>query len=173
MRAKSQTVKLAFKHAFAAILLVLCLAAPVAAAPFEDADAAYGSKGNYAVAVGLWFPQGVAEAQRLFLAEAQHRLGALYYFGRVVSKNYADALRWWSLAASQGIDRAQFALGALYDNGQGVQQNYAEAAKWYRLAADQGLDRAQFNLGDLYQFGQGVPKDYAEAAKWSRLAADQ
>ena len=173
MRVKAQTVKLAFKHAFAAVFLVLSLAGPGAAAPFEDADAAYGG-GNYAVAVRLWFPQGVAEAQRRFLAEAQYRLGVLYYVGHGVPQNYAEALRWWSLAANQGLDRAQFSLGVLYENGQGVPKDYSEAAKWYRLAANQGVDRAQFALGNLYADGRrDVPQSYAEALKWWKLAADQ
>ncbi len=46
-------MKLTFKHALAAILLMLSFAAPAAAGPFEDAGAAY-DKGAYAMGIGSW-----------------------------------------------------------------------------------------------------------------------
>ena len=64
-----------------------------------------------------------------------------------VPQNYAEALKWYRLAADQGDASAQYNLGVMYDNGQGVPQNYAEALKWYRLAADQGNASAQHSLG--------------------------
>ena len=65
-------------------------------------------------------------------------------------QNYAEAVKWYRLAADQGDASAQYNLGVMYANGQGVPQNHAEAVKWYRLAADQGNASAQFNLGDMY-----------------------
>jgi TPR repeat protein len=47
-------------------------------------------------------------------------------------------VKWYRLAAEQGINKAQYNLGIMYDDGQGVPQDYAEAVKWYRLAAEQG-----------------------------------
>ncbi|MSP33056.1 MAG: sel1 repeat family protein, partial [Pseudolabrys sp.] len=61
-------------------------------------------------------------------------------------QDYAQAVKWYRLAADQGNAKAQSNLGLMYDNGQGVPQNYAEAMRWYRLAADQGLAEAQSNL---------------------------
>jgi TPR repeat protein len=58
-------MRLALKHALAVIILVMSLAAPVAAGPWEDARAAYNS-GDYATALRLWRPladQGNAGAQ--------------------------------------------------------------------------------------------------------------
>lgn len=60
--------------------------------------------------------------------------------------DYAQAVKWFHLAADQGDAYAQFNLGALYDKGEGVPQDSAQAAKWYRLAADQGNAIAQSNL---------------------------
>ena len=48
-------------------------------------------------------------------------------------------MKWYRLAAEQGLAEAQNKLGALYGDGKGVPQDYTEAAKWYRLAAEQGL----------------------------------
>jgi TPR repeat protein len=87
--------------------------------------------------------------------------------------DYAEAVRWYRLAADQGDAWAQYNLGLMYANGRGVPQNDAEAIRWYRLAADQGYAWAQFNLGNKYAKGQGVPQNDAEAARWYRLAADQ
>ena len=106
-------------------------------------------------------------------AEAQNNLGVMYYKGLGVPEDYAEAVKWYRLAADQGYADAQCNLGVMYDNGQGVPQDYAEAVKWTRLAADQGDAEAQFNLGVMYHDGRGVSQDYAEAVKWYRLAADQ
>ena len=58
-------MKLTLKHALAAILLMLSFAAPVAAGPLEDADAAVKRR-DYATALRLIRPlaeQGDATAQ--------------------------------------------------------------------------------------------------------------
>jgi TPR repeat protein len=88
------------------------------------------------------------------------------------SPSYAEAVKWYRLAAAQGNAPAQGNLGHMYANGQGVPLDYAEALKWYRLAAEQGDASGQYNLGAMYG-GDCVPRDYAEALKWYRLAADQ
>lgn len=87
--------------------------------------------------------------------------------------DYAEALRWYGLAAAQGVAQAQHNLGVMYERGQGVPQNDAEAVRWYRLAAAQGFAQAQLNLGVMYYNGQGVTQNYVEAYKWWSLAAAQ
>ena len=90
-----------------------------------------------------------------------------------VEQDFAEALNWFRLAASQNHMRAQYNLGFMYDNGQGVSQDYTEAARWYQKAAEQGHVNAQNNLGVLYAHGQGVKQDPAEAVRWYRKAAEQ
>lgn len=87
--------------------------------------------------------------------------------------NYAEALKWYRLLASQGDADSQNDVGHMYETGRGVQQNYAEAARWYRLAADQGNAEAQNNLGSLYAKGRGVPRDDVAAYMWFALSAAQ
>ena len=41
-------------------------------------------------------------------ASAQYNLGVMYSFGRGVPENYAEAVRWWRLAAEQGYAEALF-----------------------------------------------------------------
>ena len=63
----------------------------------------------------------------------------MYRNGEGVPQDYAEAVKWYRLAAEQGDADAQYNLGLMYDNGNGVPQDYKEAVKWYRLAAEQGV----------------------------------
>jgi TPR repeat protein len=157
----------ALRHALAAVILVLSLAAPVAAGPLEDAIAAHNT-GDHATVLRLLRP--LASQGDSF---AQGWLGGMYYEGRGVPQNYAEALKWFRLAADQGNSAAQALLGVMYNRAQGVPQDYAEAVKWFRLAADQDDAGAQYDLGFMYFRGWGVPQDYIRAHMWSNLSAAQ
>lgn len=106
-------------------------------------------------------------------ADAQLSMGALYFKGEGVARDYTEAIKWYRLAAQQGYAKAQFNLGVLYDTGLGVAQNHTEAVRWYRLAAELGLAIAQLNLGVAYAEGQGVAQSNADALRWFLLAARQ
>ena len=82
-----------------------------------------------------------------------------------VPKDDVEAVRWYRLAAAQGLDEAQYALGNMYADGWGVPQDAAEAARWFRLAADQGHSSAQSELALMHEKGEGVPEDAAEAVR--------
>ena len=43
--------------------------------------------------------------------------------------DYAEAVKWYRLAAAQGNADVQFNLGTMYYDGKGVTQDYAEAVK--------------------------------------------
>ena len=47
-----------------------------------------------------------------------------------IASDYAEAAKWYRLAADQGDASAQLNLGVSYDNGQGVPQDYSEAINW-------------------------------------------
>jgi TPR repeat protein len=106
-------------------------------------------------------------------AAAQVELGILYYDGRTDSHrpDYAEALKWFQLAAGQGNAKAQDRIGMMYYAGRGVPQDFAQAAHWYELAAQGGNYHARLQLSDMYQQGLGVPRDISESRKWARLAA--
>lgn len=84
--------------------------------------------------------------------------------------NGYEAVKWFNMAAEQGLAVAQFNLGVSYGNGKGVAQDYKEAVKWYKKAAEQGYVAAQSSLSDVYANGKGVIEDYVEAYKWALLA---
>lgn len=106
-------------------------------------------------------------------AKAQNDLGDAYYDGKGVTKNFTEAVKWYTKAAEQGNAEAQKNLGYCYNYGEGVAKNLTEAVKWYTKAAEQGNAKAQRNLGNCYYNGEGVAKDFTEAVKWYKKAAEQ
>ena len=58
-----------------------------------------------------------------------------YYNGLGVTKNKAEAFKWFKKSAEQGYATAQYNLGSCYNNGWGVVKSQAEAVKWYQKAA--------------------------------------
>jgi hypothetical protein len=151
------------KHAIADLLTPLGLTGSV---PDTDAGYAAYEKGNYETALKVLRPLAENGDTR-----AQSTLGLLYYRGRAVQKDDAEALKWFRLAADRGDAIAEFNLGVMYAEGQGVPQDNDEAAKWYRLAADQGNPQAQYNLGLWYAQGDGGSPDSVRAHMWFNLAA--
>jgi hypothetical protein len=103
---------------------------------------------------------------------AQSYLGFLHINGEEgVEKNAAEAVKWFGLAARQGLAEAQFNLALILANGDGVPKDAAQAAHWCRLAAEQGFAPAQDRLGVMYIQGEGVARDEAEALAWFEVAA--
>ena len=76
-------------------------------------------------------------------AVGQGVLGAAYYFGRGVERDYGEAVRWSRLAAEQGDARAQGLLGAAYYFGRGVGFDYVTAHMWLHMAAAAGDESAR------------------------------
>ena len=120
--------------------------------PVQPVDAGTGAyqKGRYETALRLLRP--LAEQGD---ARAQSTVALMYYHGRGVRQDDAEAVKWFRLAADQGDAYAQFNLGVMYGEGQGVPKDDTQAAEWYRLAADQNSAQAQYNLGLWYAPGRG------------------
>lgn len=79
--------------------------------------------------------QNIIEVANQGDAYAQAYLGSLYAFGLYgAPQDYAQAVRWYTLAAEQGHPTAQYNLAVLYVNGQGVKADTLQAQKWYDLA---------------------------------------
>ena len=65
----------------------------------------------------------------------------MYATGRGVPQDYAEAVRWYRLAAEQDNASAQVSLGLKYATGEGVPQDYVSAHMWLNLAAAAGVAR--------------------------------
>jgi len=105
---------------------------------------------------------------------AQATLGTMYYKGDGVTQDFAEAIKWYRLAANYPVESdVQGTLGTMYLNWQGVVQDYKESNDWYRLAAEQGNANAQINLGSSYERGLGVLQDYVKAHALYNMVAAQ
>jgi hypothetical protein len=62
----------------------------------------------------------------------------MYYNGKGVPQNYKTAVKWFSLAAEQGVAYAQYNLGVMYYKGEGVSQDYVYAHMWWNVVASNG-----------------------------------
>ena len=107
------------------------------------------------------------------IGDAQHALGALYLRGRGVTRDTAEAGRWFFKAAGNGSTAGEVEYAILLFNGEGVPKNEALAARYFRHAASNGNAIAQNRLARLYAAGRGVPKNLVEAAAWHLAAASQ
>ena len=72
----------------------------------------------------------------------------MYSEGLGVNQDYKTAVKWYALAAEQGLANAQYNLGRMYSLGQGVNQDDKQAAEWVTRAAEQGHAEAQLVLGE-------------------------
>lgn len=106
-------------------------------------------------------------------AKSQFALGAMYYYGKGLPKDYIEAARWYLKSAEQGNIDAQYSISSMYYDGKGLPKDYSEGARWCRRAAEQGDASAQYSLGIIYHRGQGVPQDDAEAVRWYRKSAEK
>jgi len=105
--------------------------------------------------------------------KAQFNLASMYYYGKGLPQDYAQAAGWYRKSAEQGDALAEFSLGLMYYNGTGLPQDYNEAASWYRKAGEQGETKSQVSLASMYFYGKGVPQDFNKAVCWTRKAAEQ
>src|SRR4029453_6467100 len=92
------------------------------AGPFEDSMAAY-DRGDYATMLHLLRP--IAERGDV---QAQNSLGAMYYNGKGVVKDFKEAVKWYRLAAAQGNITAHL--------------NLVSANMWLKIAAAQSTPDA-------------------------------
>ena len=60
-----------------------------------------------------------------------------------MAQDDSAAMKWYRMAADQGLANAQFSLGYMYLNGRGVPQNTSEALRWLHKAQVQGNERAK------------------------------
>ncbi len=101
-------------------------------------------KGDFKVAYDAWLP--LAEAGD---AIAQNSIGALYDHGLGVPEDNAEAVRWYEMAAQQGMPLAMRNLGNQYATGHGVAYDINLAQQWYEKAAALGDQQSASLLAHL------------------------
>ena len=76
-------------------------------------------------------------------AKSQWALGAMYYYGKGVPKEYVEAAHWYLKAAEQGNINGQVSIASMYFDGKGVPQDRSESARW---CAEELRNRATLRL---------------------------
>ena len=80
------------------------------------------------------------------------RSGAMGVGGAVATPSqrlgiaYMEALKWFELAAEQGLADAQYKLGLMYATGNGIPTNFVTAHLWWSVAVDYGSEEARRKL---------------------------
>ncbi len=122
--------------------------------------------------------------------DAKYYLGLCYKNGWGVELDRNQAVKWFSVAVTQGQLKAFYELQSFATDGdaeaqceigdcyyyghiEDVGRDLAEAVKWYTKSAEQGYAAAQYSLGECYAKNDGVVKDLEEAAKLYTKAAEQ
>ena len=54
----------------------------------------------------------------------------MYAFGKGVPEDDKQAVKWFRLAAEQGVANAQYNLGVMYERGDGVPEDKVLAYMW-------------------------------------------
>jgi TPR repeat protein len=151
------------RSAFAAVALVLLApSSKVLAATLHDGVAQYQAK-NYQAAADALLPLA-ADGD----AEAQRRVGEMYYYGQGVTKDLGVAIKWLRAAANTGDRIAQYDLGYFYEHGDGVPADRDTAIQWYLKSSAQNYAEAEYRLGLLYE-----STDKAMAATFYEKAYNQ
>lgn len=113
-----------------------------------------------------WFREAAEKGQRF----AQCMLGRIYsgsHIGDLSRVNFAEAIKFYTLAASQGDVDSQRDLGHLYFLGVGVEKSLQNALHWYTQAAKQGDLFAKLLLGNCYLLGEKHEINISKKAnKW-------
>jgi TPR repeat protein len=87
-------------------------------------------------------------------------------------KDYAGAIKEWTVMANGGNAEAQFKLGVMIGAGIGVKSDENVAVGWYSKAANQNHAEAAYVMSIAYEKGQGVKKDMAASMQWLKKAAE-
>ena len=94
----------------------------------------------------------------------------MYADGQGVPQDFAEAVKWYRLAAEQGIAPAQNNLGNRYAISQGVPQDYVTAHMWFDLAAASGqhdANAARDRVAALL-----APAEVSEAQRRAKLCLE-
>ena len=94
-------------------------------------------------------------------SNAQVEVGNRYNLFGEEKEDYAEALKWYTMAAAQGNRKAQFRIGLMYESGLGVEKDVVVAEDLYRKSAKKGESSAMLRLGYILEL-----RDDAEAAEW-------
>lgn len=104
-------------------------------------------------------------------AEAQYKLGRMYFEGTEIAKDLKEAEVWISNAAKNGLVDAQMFLGYCLETGQFGRVEYELPFNLYQSAAKKGNIKALLYIGNMYMTGTGTQQDTKKAIEYFFEAA--
>jgi TPR repeat protein len=100
----------------------------------------------------------------------QYALGALYEKGQGAKQDYAEARKWYGMAAENGATLACVSLARLHENGLGVPKDNVEAYKWYSLAGTGPADWDEHKKQLVAQLSKDQLNDaQRRVGEWQKL----
>ncbi|MFT4091409.1 MAG: tetratricopeptide repeat protein [Asticcacaulis sp.] len=111
------------------------------------------------------------EYAELGVLNSQVFVARAYDEGFQTEVNKAEAVKWYTKAATQSHAEAQYQLGQHYLNGEGVARDDKEGFVWIQRASFKEYAPAEYRLGQLYCEGRGVEANCAEGIKQIEKAA--
>ncbi len=96
-------------------------------------------------------------------------LGKFYQGGSRVSRDRANAVRWYREAAAGGYAQAKYHLSLIEKRG--WHEFHTQEVEWLKEDAEAGIVEAQYALGTYHRSGRGVKLSASEAARWWELSA--
>lgn len=110
-----------FRSSLALVAGLACLAAGPVRADSSSSDDAVNISYDELLNMSVDDLQNTSiEELQTFDPQMQQYLGEMYANGMGVAKDEAEALRWFTMAAEQGVASAQMRVGEMYLNGMGT-----------------------------------------------------
>jgi uncharacterized protein len=107
---------------------------------------------------------------------AQFALACCYAQGKGVERSLSEAIKYYQMAADQGVEDAWLPLGDIH-KAEGLeelaQQCYQGAFNYYKKSAEHNNAASQAIIGTFFENGIGTPVDLQEAVNYYRLSANQ
>lgn len=98
---------------------------------------------------------------------AQFKLALAYFYGKGISEDKKEAVRWYKKAAESGDAYCAFQVGECYRLGEGVEKNEDIAIDWYIKGANGGDCESMFQVAEYYFHHN----DLKQAFMWYSKAA--
>ncbi|KAF9956296.1 hypothetical protein BGZ70_009976, partial [Mortierella alpina] len=115
-----------------------------------------------------WFNSSVGGSES---AEAMFKMGAMYYSGGSVERDYGKAMEWCLAASEAGVPVAMLKISQMYQYGRGVEQDDREAASWYCKAEEVVIEQGTLN-NRIVRHDAGVSEHHRRSMEWFREAVD-
>jgi TPR repeat protein len=121
--------------------------------------------------------------------QAQVAVGDIYFTGRGMARDHAQARKWFEMAAKQNNPQAARKLGTMYADGDGGRRDTKKAIEWWQTAEKAGDPLAAILVADqlfsdltggkkpgpgTYAFRGGIPvADIEVVEDWYRQAQER